>query len=291
MARAAVKAKQQARAQAQPTRSRARGRRRHSGGGNPNQDLFFVRLRRHQKWVYAVLAVVFAISFVLVGVGSGNGGGLDQLYNGIFGGSGGTSISKAQDEIKTHPAKGYQDLALAYEQTGNLGGATAALRKYLALKKNDAKTWGTLAGLEMSQGNKYATQYQQAQQAAQAADPSAPFLPGGVLGSAVGQNPTYQGASQTLAARTSALYTKATGAFGKAVKDYKSALKVQPRNTVYLQELATAAQYSGDTKAQLYALRRYLQVVPNAPNKKAIEKQIKALSQQGTPTVQSGNGH
>jgi hypothetical protein len=41
----------------------------------------------------------------------------------------------------------------------------------------------------------------------------------------------------------------------------------------------------------LYALRRYLQVDPNAPNKKAIEKQIKALSKQATPTVQSGNGH
>jgi hypothetical protein len=61
MARAAVKAKQQAKAKAaQPAKTRARGRRRHSGGGNPNQDLFFVRLRRHQKWVYAALAVVFA---------------------------------------------------------------------------------------------------------------------------------------------------------------------------------------------------------------------------------------
>jgi tetratricopeptide (TPR) repeat protein len=291
MARAAVKAKQQARAQAQPTKSRARGRRRHSGGGNPNQDLFFVRLRRHQKWVYAVLAVVFGISFVLVGVGSGNGGGLDQLYNGIFGGSGGTSISKAQDEIRSNPAKGYQDLALAYEQKGELSSATDALRKYLALKPKDAKTWGTLAGLEMSQGNKLATQYQQAQQVAQAADPSAPFLPGGTLGSAVGQNPAYQDASQTAATRTSLLYQRAIGAFGQAVKDFKSAVKVQPRNTVYLQELATAAQYSGDTKSQLYALRRYLQVDPNAPNKKAIEKQIKALSKQATPTVQSGNGH
>jgi tetratricopeptide (TPR) repeat protein len=291
MARAAVKAKQQARAKAQPTKARARGRRRHSGGGNPNQDLFFVKLRRHQKWVYAVLAVVFAISFTLVGVGSGNGGGLQQLWNGIFGGSGGTSISKAQDEIKSHPAKGYQDLALAYEQKGNLGQATGALRHYLALRKNDAQTWGTLAGLEMTQGNTFATQYQQAQQAAQVADPSAPFLPGGTLGSAVGQNPTYQGASQTASAKTSLLYQRAVGAFGKAVKDYQSALKVQPRNLVFLQELATAAGYSGNTPVEVDALRRYLQVNPNAPNRKAIEKQIKALSKQSKPSVQSGYGH
>jgi tetratricopeptide (TPR) repeat protein len=291
MARAAVKAKQQAKAKAaQPTKTRARGRRRHSGGGNPNQDLFFVRLRRHQKWVYAALAVVFAFSFVLVGVGSGNGGGLSQLYTGLFGGSGGSSISKAQDEIKKDPVKGYQALALAYEQKGDLKNAIEALKSYLVIKKKDAATWATLAGLEMSQGNKFATQYQNAQQTAQTADPSAPFLPGGILGSAVGQNPTYQGASQDAAARTSLLYQKATGAYGDAVTHYQRASKIRPRNTSYLQQLATAAQNSGNIKVTVNALKRYLKVDPNAPQKKQIEQQIKALQQQSTPTVQSGGG-
>ena len=291
MARAAVKAKQQAKAKAaQPAKRRARGRRRHSGGGNPNQDLFFVRLRRHQKWVYAALAVVFAFSFVLVGVGSGNSGGLSQLYTGLFGGSGGNSISKAQDEIKKDPVKGYQDLALAYEQKGDLKNATEALKSYLVIKKKDAATWATLAGLEMSQGNTFATQYQNAQQAAQTADPSAPFLPGGILGSAVGQNPTYQGASQDASARTSLLYQKATGAFGDAVTHYQTASKIRPKNTSYLQQLATAAQNAGNTKVTINAWKRYLRVDPNAPQKKLIEKQIKALQQQSTPTVQSGSG-
>jgi tetratricopeptide (TPR) repeat protein len=291
MARAAVKAKQQAKAKAaQPAKTRARGRRRHSGGGNPNQDLFFVRLRRHQKWVYAALAVVFAFSFVLVGVGSGNGTGLSQLYTGLFGGGGGSSVSKAQEEIKKDPAKGYQDLATAYEQKGDLPHAIAALESYLAIKKDDAATWATLAGLEMSQGTKFGTQYQNAQQAAQAADPSAPFLPGGTLGAAVGQNPTYQGASQTAATRTSLLYQKATAAFGKAVSNYQKASKLRPKNTVYLQELATAAQNAGNTKVTVNALKRYLKVDPNSPLKSRYEKAIKALQQQSTPTVQSGSG-
>jgi tetratricopeptide (TPR) repeat protein len=291
MARAAVKAKQQAKAKAaQPAKTRARGRRRHSGGGNPNHELFFVRLRRHQKWVYAALAVVFAFSFVLVGVGSGNSGGLSQLYTGLFGGSGGSSISKAQDEIKNDPVKGYQDLALAYEEKGDLKNAIEALKSYLVIKKTDAATWATLAGLEMSQGTTFATQYQNAQQAAQTADPSAPFLPGGILGSAVGQNPTYQGASQDAAARTSLLYQKATGAYGDAVTHYQAASKIRPKNTTYLQELATAAQNAGNTKVTINAWKRYLQVDPNAPQKKQIEQQIKALQQQSTPTVQSGGG-
>jgi tetratricopeptide (TPR) repeat protein len=290
MARAAVKAKQQAKKAAQPAKTRARGRRRHSGGGNPNQDLFFVRLRRHQKWVYALLAVVFGLSFVLVGVGSGGSGGLIDNFKGIFGGSGGSSISKAQDEIKNNPAKGYQDLALAYEEKGDLKNATEALKSYLVIRKTDAATWATLAGLEMSQGSKFATQYQNAQQAAQTADPSAPFLPGGVLGSAVGQNPTYQGASQDAATRTSLLYQKAVGAYGDAVTHYQRASKLSPKNTSYLQQLATAAQNAGNTQVTVNALKRYLKVDPNSPLKSQYEKAIKALQQQSTPSVQSGGG-
>ena len=225
-----------------------------------------------------------------MGVGSGDSGGLSQLYTGLFGGSGGNSVSKAQDEIKKDPAKGYQDLALAYEQKGDLKNATEALKSYLVIKKKDAATWATLAGLEMSQGNTFATQYQNAQQAAQTADPSAPFLPGGILGSAVGQNPTYQGASQDASTRTSLLYQKATGAYGDAVTHYQRASKLRPKNTSYLQQLATAAQNAGNTKVTVNALKRYLKVDPNAPQKKQIEKQIKALQQQSTPTVQSGSG-
>lgn len=290
MARAAVKAKQQAaKAQAQPSKARKRGRRKHSGGGNPNQDLFFVRMRRHQKWLYSLLAVIFALGFVGLGVGSGNGGGLSSLYNSILGGSGASSVSKAQDLVKTDPAKGYRQLATAYEQQSNPGLAMAALTKYLALKKADADSWGELAQLELSSGGRAATQYQQAQLAAQAADPSAPFLPGGTLGTAVGQNPAYSGASQQAASRTSLLYQKAVGAYGKAVTAFQAASKLRPRNPIFLQGLASAAENSGNSKVAVRALRRYLKLYPNAPQKKQIEAQIKALSQ-STPTVSSNNG-
>jgi tetratricopeptide (TPR) repeat protein len=288
MARAAVKAKQQARAKAQP-KARPRGRRRHAGGGNPNQQLFFVRLRRRQKWLFVLLAAVFAVGFVGLGVGSGNGGGLQDLYNGIFGGSGGSSVSKAKDEIAKNPVKGYRDLATAYEQQGKPNQAIRALNSYLATRTKDAVAWGEVGGLELSAGGNYATEYQAAQQVAQSADPSAPFLPGGTLGTAVGENPTYSGASQKASARTSALYQKAVGAFGLAVTDYQKASKLKPRNATYLQQLATAAENSGNSKVAVHALKRYLKLYPNAPVKKQIKAQIKALST-STPTVGSSNG-
>lgn len=287
MARAAVKAKQQAKAQAQPAKARGRKRRGHSGGGNPNQELFFVKLRRGQKWLYGLLAVVFALGFVGIGVGSGNGAGLSQLYTGLFGSGSGNAVSKAQDEVKKNPVQGYRQLATAYESDGNTAQAITALQSYLALRKKDAATWGELGGLQLSQGNTYTTQYQNAQQAAQIADPSAPFLPGGVLGSAVGQNPAYTGASQAASSQTSQLYQQASSAFKSAVTSYQKASQLHPRSTTYLQLLATAAANAGNNTVAADALRKYLKIYPNAPLKSQILKEIKALSG-GTPAVRPG---
>ena len=59
------------------------------------KQLFFGKIRRRTKWVFALLAVVFAASFVFLGVGSG-GGALSDLWNGrfgdLFGGSSGPTV-------------------------------------------------------------------------------------------------------------------------------------------------------------------------------------------------------
>ena len=294
MARAAVKAKQQAKAKAQPTKAaRKRGRRGHSGGGNPNQDLFFVRLRRRQKWIYAFLAVIFAATFAGVGVGSGNGGGLDQLYSGLFGG-GGNSVSKAKDEIKKNPTKGYRDLATAYETNGDNASAITALQSYLALKKNDADVWGELGGLQLTQAQTYLTQYQAVQQSAQLADPSAAFLPGGTLAQAVGTNAAYQNAAQQASSQSSALYQQVTTSLSSAVTSYQKVTKIRPRSTTAWEELATAASNAGNGTVALGAWKTVLKLDPHSPQRASIEKQIKALEKslpasQSKPKVSSSN--
>jgi tetratricopeptide (TPR) repeat protein len=294
VARAAVKAKQQAKAKAQPTKAaRKRGRRGHSGGGNPNQDLFFVRLRRRQKWIYAFLAVIFAATFAGVGVGSGNGGGLDQLYSGLFGG-GGDSVSKAQKEIKDHPAKGYRDLATAYESKGDTTSAIQALQSYLALKKKDADVWSELGGLELTQAQNASTQYQAAQQASQIADPSAPFLPSGTLATAVGTNAAYQDAAQQASSQVSTLYQQITTALSSAVSDYQKATKIRPRSTTAWESLASAATNAGNAKVALGAWKKVLKLDPHTTSRAQIEQQIKQLEKSLAPApkpkVKSSNG-
>ncbi|HJU36150.1 MAG TPA: hypothetical protein VJ716_01885 [Gaiellaceae bacterium] len=289
MARAAVKAKQQARAKAQPAKARPRGRRRHSGGGNPNQQLFFVRLRRGQKWLYALLAVVFAATFAGVGVGSG-GGGLQQLWTGIFGGGGGSSVSKAQGEIAKDPAKGYRDLATAYEGRGQNVLAIGALQKYVAVKKNDADAWAEIGSLQETQTQKYARQYQSVQQAAQLADPSTPFQAAGPLAGALPPNPAYQTAAQQASAQASTLFQKATTSAQGAVTAFQHAAKIHPKDPTVQEELATAAVNAGNAKVAIVALQKYLKLYPSSPLRAQVKAQLKQLRQSQAAQAQAGSG-
>jgi tetratricopeptide (TPR) repeat protein len=289
VARAAVKAKQQAKAKAQPVKPRARGRRKHSGGGNPNQQLFFVRLRRGQKWLYALLALVFAVGFAGVGVGSG-AGGLQDLYTGLFGGGGGSSVSKAQKEIKTDPAKGYRDLAAAYESKSDYTQAASALQSYVRIRPKDATGWADLAALEQTQAQNYAAQYQAAQQAAQLADPSTPFQPGGALAGAVGTNAAYQTSSQQATALASQLYQQATAAVTASVTDYQHATKIHPRDATLQEELAVAAENAGNLKVALSALQKFVKLSPTPSVRSQAEAQIKQLRKAIAKANQSQSG-
>ena len=85
--------------------------------GHPEweQDLFFGRMRRKTKWVFAFLAVVFALSFVFLGVGSG-GSALTDILNGnihLFGSGGGPSIQSLEKNVAKNPTDPKARLKLA----------------------------------------------------------------------------------------------------------------------------------------------------------------------------------
>ncbi len=219
-------------------------------------------------------------------MGSGTNG-LSGLYSGIFGG-GSDAASKAKHEIKDHPAKGYLALARAYETKGDAAQAVSALHSYLALQKKDANAWAELGGLELSQAQTFATQYQSAAQAAQLADPSAAFLPSGTLATAVGTNAAYQQAAQQASSQTSTLYQQATTSLNSAVSDYQKAVKIQPRNATRQQELAVAAENAGNAPVAIAAWKMVNKLEPNSPQHAQIVARIKQLSK-GQPQVNSGS--
>jgi tetratricopeptide (TPR) repeat protein len=283
MARAAVKAKQQAQKEkkaAQPAPRRT-GRRGHASGGNPNQQLFFIRLRRQAKPAYLILAILFGVTFAFLGVGSGANGGLDQLFSGlnIFS-SGGTSISKAQKEIRKHPndAKGYRDLATAYEGKNDTANAISALQQYTIQKPKDVSAWNELGGLQLTQAQDYLNQYQAASQAAQLAAPSSSFLPTGKLGQAIGTNQIEQSAASNANSAVQDLQSRTQLAYTNAVGSYQKVTTLQPRNADGWFQLAQIAQQSGDVKTAVAGYKRYLKLNPNSTNATQIRALLKQLS-------------
>jgi len=287
MARAAVKAKAKAKAPASP-RSSSHGRRRHSSGGNPNQQLFFTRLRRQAKWVYVLLAVLFAITFAFL-VGSGSGG-LDQLFSGlnIFGG-GGSSVSKAQSYIKKHPneGKGYRDLATAYESKGDTANAISALQQYTNVKRKDSAAWNELAGLQMTQAQDYLTRYQAAYQSRQLAAPSQSFVPTGKLGTALGQNKVEQTAASRIDTQLTDLQQRTQLAYNNALSSYDQVTQITPKDSNAWFQLAQAAQQAGNTAQAVKGYKRYLALNPDSSSKAQIQQLIQQLSPSSTPTPSS----
>jgi tetratricopeptide (TPR) repeat protein len=280
MARAAVKAKQAAKPKPKPQRG---GRRRHASGGNPNQELFFTRLRTHAKWVYVLLAVLFAVTFAFLGVGSGSSG-LDQLFSGLnFFGGGGPSVSKAQKYIRDHPneAKGFRDLATAYESKGDTSNAISALQQYTVKKPKDVKAWSELAGLQQTQAQAYLQDYQNAYQLQQLAAPSAAFLPTGKLATAIGTNKIEEAQSSTAQTAVADLYQKVQLAYNGSIQSWTQLTKLQPKNANVWFSLGGAAQTAGDYTTAIKAYRKYLKLNPegtSAAQIKALIKQLQASS-------------
>jgi cytochrome c-type biogenesis protein CcmH/NrfG len=286
MARAAVKAKAKQQQAVKPGARRARtGRRGHAAGGNPNQQLFFMRLRRQAKWVYVLLAVLFAITFAFLGVGSGTNG-LDQLFQGlnIFH-HGGNSVSSAQKYIQAHPSdpKGFRDLATAYEAKGDTSNAISALQQYTNLRPKAAAVWSELAGLQATQAQTTIQQYRDAYTNRQLLAPSQSFLPTGKLGQALGTNKAEQVASKQADATLQAVQSRAQVALSSTVDSYDKVTKLTPKDSNAWFQLAQAAQQAGNYTVAVKAYKRYLVLNPSSTSKSQIEQLIKQLSPAAPP--------
>jgi tetratricopeptide (TPR) repeat protein len=240
-----------------------------------------MRLRRKAKLAYLVLAVLFAITFAFLGVGSGTNGGLDQLFSGlnIFSSSG-NPVSKAQKEIKDHPtaAKGYRDLATAYEGKGDTVNAISALQQYTTYKPKAAAAWSELGGLQLSQAQAYRTAYEAATQARQLAAPSASFLPTGKLAQGIGTNPIEQAAASQVDASVQVLQQQTQLAYTNGVASYQKAATLQPKEPNAWFALAQSAQTSGDVTTAVKAYKHYLKLSPNSTSAAQIRQLIKSLS-------------
>ena len=269
-------------------------RRKHkdSGGQRFEETLFFNRLRKQAKWVFVLLAVVFAGGFVLFGVGSSNLSGLSDIFSGIRGGGGGPSVKKELKRTQEHPkdAQAWHDLAMAYDTNGEIDLGIGAWTIYTQLRPKDAEG---LTQLATDYTQRFATQTDEARQAlaeAQTAQPSSTFGPpaSSPLGRAFENVPdqiakTVSGsAGQRYSAALSARQTTAT----ELADIYARIAKLQPTEPSAQLQLAQAAQDAGRFEVAIKAYKTFVKLDPFSNQARDVKQQIKVLTAQLASTPQ-----
>ena len=264
--------------------------------------MFFPKLRKRAKWVFAFLALVFALSFAFLGVGAG-GSGIGDYISQLFHtqqGTGTPSIDAAKAKVDKNPkdAAAQLELANAYQVDNRTDDAIASLEAYKKLKPNDADALQQLASLYLIK----ATAAEQRAQDIQASGSGAFFDnllldPSSKFGSAAGP-PQISGIEQQ---RIQKAYSDATveaaGAHSKEAAIWKTLAAVEPDNTSFLLELGRSSAQSGDLDGGLAAYKKFLVVSPDDPNADRVKQIIKEIEKQkkaqaaaaaGTPTATTG---
>jgi Flp pilus assembly protein TadD len=245
--------------------------------------MFFPRLRRHTKWVFVALALVFGLGFVLFGVGAG-GNGIGDLFRNHQGGSSGPSVKSALKATEERPndPNAWNELANVYRTNGDTDQAIQAQIRYTTLAPKDADGFRTLAGDYFTQAQEKATEAQNAQTTAQFSG-SVPIATPTQNGKALFSNPlstiepagassTYSGALQAQSA-----------ALQNAVAAYQKVASLSPSDPNVQAELGSNALQAGDASVAITAFRRYLKLAPDSSDAPLIRRQLKQLTQKTVP--------
>jgi cytochrome c-type biogenesis protein CcmH/NrfG len=241
--------------------------------------MFFPRLRRHARWMFLLLALVFGLGFVGFGVGAG-GVGFGDLLKGGAGSSGAPSVSEAQKQVNENPkdAQAFRDLSTAYQTEGNTDGAIEALQSFVQLKPKNAEALGELSSLYLAQ----ATAAQQRAQAAQLRE--AYLATSGTVdasiilgGSPLIPDPISNAVSTTIEQDLQTAVSEQQQAGANAVATYKRVVALSPNDPNVQLELANAAAQANDSKTEIAAFTRFLKLAPNDPSAPLVRSQLKSL--------------
>jgi tetratricopeptide (TPR) repeat protein len=256
------------------------------------QGMFFPMLRRQARWVFVLLAVVFAGGFIFFGVGSGSGGLGDVLTGWLNTGSsatGGPSISKLEKRTAANPkdAQALRQLATAYQADQRQDDATRVLERYTVLRPKDGDALQELAGLYTLKAQELGTEGQaiQASTPSSAASTFAP-PPTSKFGQAFSDpaalgDPIDQAQSTIVSQKLNVLQQQIYGVYGKLLETQKKVVALDPTDATNQYQLAQVAQALGDTKVALKAYRDFLQISPDdplAPQAKQAIAQLAAAS-------------
>jgi Flp pilus assembly protein TadD len=265
---------------AKPHAAVAPARPRGSSAPTIEDTMFFPRLRRHAKWMFVLLALVFGLGFVLFGVGAG-GVGVGDVFRGS-GGAGVQSVSDARGETEDRPndAEAWRNLATAYETEGETAEASTALDKSIELDPKDPSALRELAGLHLTRATERQRDAQLAQVRAAFLAPAQGFpsllAPSG---QSVLSDPVTTAVNASVSGRVSEALGEAQTEATLAVDAYQRLVALQPQDPNVQLELAQAAQQVGDATTAIAAYERFLELAPDDPSASVVREQLKQLRQ------------
>jgi predicted Zn-dependent protease len=255
----------------------------------------------HAKWVFVLLAIVFALSFAFLGVGTGTNGIGDILQNIFSYGGGGASLSSLEHKTQNNPKDAAAWLALANkaETKNKLDEAISAYQSYTRLRPKDQSALVSLSSLYQRRAQDFINLYESYQAQNPPFSQGSPFEPdpNSPLGKAF-QDPKLllHPIENALAL---ALNVKATAALDKlstlktdAEGADRKLVALNPKDASNQLQLAEIAQAANDNATAKTAYEAFLKLAPDDSQAPFAKKQLKAVEKllAGTATAPATGG-
>jgi tetratricopeptide (TPR) repeat protein len=249
--------------------------------------MFFPKLRKRAKWIFAFLALVFALSFAFLGVGAGGSGIGDyiaDLFNRQPGAETGPSVSSAKQRAEDNPRNAEAQLAYAnsLQNAGQTTEAIAALEGYLELRKDDTEALQQLATLYLTLATEAENRAQQAQAAAAVA-----FFRNELFGGetdmtkTLGTGGPFTERDQTAASEAyQAAAATMQANYAKEAETWKRLTGLVDDNPEFFLQLGRSSQSANEFQQAIDGYERYLELAPNDANAEQVKAIVKQLKQQ-----------
>lgn len=251
--------------------------------------MFFTRLRRHAKWMFVFLALVFGVGFIGFGIGANQNASIGDLLRGDGGApEGSISLKDARENLKENPKsiQAQRDLATALQQEGETAEAISVLEGLVAAQPKDEEALRELAGLHLARANQLAREAQLAQFRLGYLAPGSTFanpLRTAEDGTPLVSDPIEDAVSERASRQVSEAYGKAQASYEAAESAYEKLVAAVPNDPNVQIELAQAAQQSGNYDKAIAAYERFLELAPDDPSAEIVKQQISQLKAAQAP--------
>jgi tetratricopeptide (TPR) repeat protein len=251
-------------------------------------QLFFTRLRRKTKWVFALLAAAFAIGFVVFGVGTGvSGANLGDFFRDIFGGDGSgeaPAVADALEEVEDNPGdpEALLELATAYRAAGQNADAAETLERYVELQPSDGAAIRQLTAVYLAlarEADQRAAALASRRSVGQSLSSQAWAFPdtSGFLG-ALGENPVEQAVDLGYSRAAREVGAEATRFAVKRAAAFEKLALAEPDDPTVLFQLGQAAIDALQNEKAIDAFERYLAAAPDGEYAESAQQALDQLT-------------